>query len=128
MLLPNSVDFILNRFIYDTVGTAEYLPKAIMVFGRCSKTFYRDCRADRREVDQLAGGVVNFEFPSSGIFNGQLKSDSRKDVDEELFRVRRPLECHAMTSSRFQLSRARFAMVYANSVSPISSMVFQMNH
>ncbi len=100
-----NVNFMLNRFVYNTVGSAEDLPKAIVVFRRRSKTFYRDCCADRREVDQLAGGVVNFEFPSSGIFNGQFKSDSRKDVDEELFCVRRPLECHTIASSRFQLSR-----------------------
>ena len=99
------MNFIFNHFVYDTVGTAEGLPKAIVVFRRCSKTFYRDCCADRREVDQLAGGVINFEFPSSGILNGQLKSDSRKDIDEELFRVRRPLNSHAIASSRFQLSR-----------------------
>ena len=100
-----NVNFILNRFVYDTIGTAEDLPKAIVIFGRCSKTFYRDCCADRREVDQLVGGVVNLEFPSCGIFNRQLKSDSRKNVDKELFRVRRPLEYHAIASSRFQLSR-----------------------
>ena len=120
MLLPNSivfgnehsrmadgenVNFILNRFVYDTIGTAEDLLKAIVVFRRCSETFYRDCCANRREVDQLVGGVIYFEFPSSGILNGQLKSDSRKDVDEELLSVRRPLECHAIASSRFQLSR-----------------------
>ena len=120
MLLPNSIvfgnehsrmadgenmKFILNRFVYDTIGTAEDLLKAIGVFRRCSETFYRDCCANRREVDQLVGGVIYFEFPSSGILNRQLKSDSRKDVDEELLSVRRPLECHAIASSRFQLSR-----------------------
>ena len=94
------MDFAIDRFVNDSVRTADNLAKPVCVFGNCREADARDCRAEFGKIGELIGGIYDFLQPDIDGFSQQVVGQFADNAVKKLLCMRRPSDFHSAHLSR----------------------------